>query len=96
MTDHPHLVHCYRPQRQGNVFTPVCHSVHREGGSASVHAEIPPPGQTPSSADTPQQTATTVDGTRVPTQPGKPGKMRVHLEISWNFEKFNKYHGKMT
>ena len=36
---------------------------------------------------------------RVPTQPGKPGKMRVHLEnleISWNFEKFNKYHGKMT
>ena len=35
---------------------------------------------------------------RVPTQPGKPGKIRVHLgnlEISWNFEKFNKYHGKM-
>ena len=42
-----------------------------------------------------------VSGThcRVPTRPGKPGKMRVHLEnleISWNFEKFNKYHGKMT
>ena len=39
---------------------------------------------------------------RVPTRPGKPGKpgkMRVHLEnleISWNFEKFNKYHGKTT
>ena len=33
---------------------------------------------------------------RVPTRPGKPGKMRVHLEISWNFEHFNKYHGKMT
>ena len=36
---------------------------------------------------------------RVPTRPGKPGKMRVHLEnleISWNFEKFNKYHGKMS
>ena len=36
---------------------------------------------------------------RIPTRPGKPGKMRVHLEnleISWNFEKFNKYHGKMT
>ena len=36
---------------------------------------------------------------RVPTRSGKPGKMRVHLEnleISWNFEKFNKYHGKMT
>ena len=37
------------------------------------------------------------DQTRVPTRPGKPGKMRVHLEnleMSWNFEKFNKYHGK--
>ena len=36
---------------------------------------------------------------RVPTRPGKPGKMRVHLEnleISWNFEKINKYHGKIT
>ena len=36
---------------------------------------------------------------KVSTRPGKPGKMRVHLEnleISWNFEKFNKYHGKMT
>ena len=28
---------------QGNIFTPVCHSVHG-GGSASVHAGIPPPG----------------------------------------------------
>ena len=40
-----------------------------------------------------------LDLPRVPTPPGKPGKMRVHLEnleISWNFEKFNKYHGKMT
>ena len=36
---------------------------------------------------------------RVPTRPGKPGKRRIHLEnleISWNFEKINKYHGKMT
>ena len=36
---------------------------------------------------------------RVPTRPGKPGKMRVNLEnleISWNFKKINKYHGKMT
>ena len=33
---------------------------------------------------------------RIPTRPGKPGKMRVHLEISWNFENFNKYLGKMT
>ena len=28
----------------------------------------------------------------VHTQPRKPGKMRVQMEISWNFEKFNKYH----
>ena len=42
----------YRPQRscgQGNIFAPVCHSVHR-GSSASVYAGIPyPPG-----ADTPE------------------------------------------
>ena len=63
----------YRPQRgcgQGNIFTPVCHSVHREGGvSASVHAGIPPPKadtaqsrhpprtrHTPSRADVPPRT----------------------------------------
>ena len=50
----------YRPQRscgQGNIFTPVCHSVHR-GVSASVttppretpREQTPPPG-----ADTPQE-----------------------------------------
>ena len=36
---------------------------------------------------------------RVPTRPGKPGKIGVHLEnleISWNFDKFNKYHGQMV
>ena len=35
---------------------------------------------------------------RVSIRPGKPDKMREHLEnleISWNFEKINKYHGKM-
>ena len=39
-----------------------------------------------------------VNISRVSTRPGKPGKMRVHLENLeiWNFEKFNKYHGKMT
>ena len=44
----------YRPQRscgQGNIFAPVCHSVHRRV-SASVHAEIPQPPPPP--ADTPQ------------------------------------------
>ena len=37
---------------QGNIFTPVCHSVH--GGSASVHAWMPPPRtRHPPIADTP-------------------------------------------
>ena len=42
-------INLYRPQtklRQGNVFTPVCHSVHKGG---FCH----PPGQTPPLADTP-------------------------------------------
>ena len=45
-----------------------------------------------------EQTDTTENITfpGVPTRPGKPGKMRVHLEISWNFAKINKYHGKMA
>ena len=33
---------------------------------------------------------------RVPTRPGEPGNMRVHLENmekTWNFEKFNGCHG---
>ena len=40
----------YRPQRscgQGYVFTRVCDSVHGGGGSASVHAGIPPGKETP-------------------------------------------------
>ena len=50
--------HIYRPQRscgQGNVFTGVCHSFCSQGGSASVHAGIPPPRtrQTPPGADSP-------------------------------------------
>ena len=45
------LLDFYRPQTkfgQGNIFTPVCHSVHMVG-STSVHAGIPPPSleQTP-------------------------------------------------
>ena len=47
---------------QGNVFTGICDSVDRGGGSASVHAGIPPPpppgpdtppDQTPPRPDTP-------------------------------------------
>ena len=33
--------------RQGNVFTGICDSVHRGGGSASVHAGIHPPWSRP-------------------------------------------------
>ena len=43
----------YRPQRscgQGNIFTPVCHSVHRGGMS-----EAAPPGPDTPRAGTPQQ-----------------------------------------
>ena len=43
---------------QGNIFTPVCHSVHR-GGSASVHDGIPPPpSRHPPEAGTPPQEQT--------------------------------------
>ena len=54
-----------------NVFTPVCHSVHK-GVSSSRH----PPGQTTSRADTPRQTATVADGTH-PT--------RMHSRQKLNF-----------
>ena len=58
---------CYRPQRScGKVmfFTPVCDSVHKEGGSGRYpslgrHAQAnTPPGQTP-----PPKTETAADGT---------------------------------
>ena len=47
---------CYRPQRscsQGNIFTPVCHSVHRGGVCLSACWDITPPGGNPPGADTP-------------------------------------------
>ena len=47
--------------RQGNIFTPVCHSVH-EGVSASVHAGIHPLWQTPPMGRQPPPT-TAVNGT---------------------------------
>ena len=44
---------------QGYVFTRVCDSVHGGGGSASVHAGIPPPRSRPPPEQTPplEQTA---------------------------------------
>ena len=48
--------HFYRPQRscgQGNIFTPVCHSVHR-GGLPQCMLGWHPPWSRPPRADTPQ------------------------------------------
>ena len=60
----------YRPRRscEGYVFTPVCHSVHG-GGSASVHAGIPPH---PQGAGTPppEHPGTRSPRSRQPTPPG--------------------------
>ena len=71
-------IYLYRPQRscgQGNIFTPVCHSVHR-GGSASVHAGIPPPlnqADPPRTRQTPpqDQADTPPDQADAPPRPGR-------------------------
>ena len=47
---------CYRPKRsfgQGNIFTPVCHSVHRVGGESTWPGTPPDQAGTPPGADTP-------------------------------------------
>ena len=58
----------YRPQRscgQGNIFTPVCHSFCSQGGgSASVHAGMPPPPRPPGAAPLEQ----TPPGSRPPPE----------------------------
>ena len=59
----------YRPQRslgQGNIFTRVCHSVHR-GGSASGLGRHPPQQTPPPLADTPRADTPGAD-----TPPGRP------------------------
>ena len=59
------LTYYYRPHRscgQGNIFTPVCHSVHREGlpqcmlGYHPPGVGTPPQEQAPPRADTPRHT----------------------------------------
>ena len=42
---------CKQSLRQGNIFAPVCHSVHK-GGSASVHAGITSPQEQTSPRNT--------------------------------------------
>ena len=63
---------------QGNVFTGVCHSVHR-GGCASVHAGIPPgtspPGPGPPGAD--------------PPQPGTPQQQTPRSRACWEIRSTN-------
>ena len=50
------LTHIYRPQRscgQGNIFTPVCHSVHRRGGGLpQCMLGYPPAKDTPPAKET--------------------------------------------
>ena len=98
----------YRPQtklRQGNVFTSVCQEFCPQGGACVVggmHGRGHVWWGTCVARGVHDRGVCVVGvclaggggHVRVPTQPGK---MRVHLEnleISWNFEKFNKYHGK--
>ena len=56
-------MYCYRPQRscgQGNIFAPVCHSVHRGGVCLSACLSAPgsrhPPGADSPREQTPGQT----------------------------------------
>ena len=69
-----HLQICfYRPQQscgQGNIFTPVCHSVHR-GVSASVHAGIPPPEQRPPRSRHPPEQTTPQEQTPLEQTPSE-------------------------
>ena len=58
----PNMLHTYyRPQRscgQGNIFAPVCHSVHRGGVSAGMPHPLKsrhPRNRHPPRADTPQE-----------------------------------------
>ena len=76
----------YRPQRscgQGYIFKPVCHSVHRAAGSASVHAGMPPhtppprsrhppPRPDPPRADTPPPSRTPPQSRHSPPQQTPP------------------------
>ena len=53
------MFHFYRPQRscgQGNIFTPVCHSVHRGRLPHCMLGYHPPGADTPPGADPPEQT----------------------------------------
>ena len=64
---------------QGYIFTPVCHSVHRGGGSASVYAAIPTPrdyaSPSPGTVHSPQDHAPARDHAPPPGTMHLPGTM---------------------
>ena len=72
---HCPLYYYYQPQRscgQGNIFTPVCHSVHGGGGGVCLSTcwDTTPQEQTSPGADTPPETRyTSLPGLSTP--PGK-------------------------
>ena len=82
------LLSYYRPKRsfgQGNIFTPVCHSVHREGGSGKENPprpDTPPNGEppwtrpdTPPDGEPPPQTRHPPDGEPPPRPDQTPSLM---------------------
>ena len=79
------VLYFYRSQtklREGNVFTPVCHSVHRERGSthptdADPPIECRPPGGRPPYADVPPSRYTW-DSTGYSQQAGGTHPIRMH------------------
>ena len=75
------IVYNYRPQRscgQGNIFTPVCHSVYRGRGSVSVHAGIPPWEQTPPEQKCTPPPAPPPPGADTPSEQTPPGSRHPH------------------
>ena len=78
------LYHFYRPKRsfgQGNIFTPVCHSVHRGGREYLTRYPPPPRDQVHPPRDQvhPPGTRYTPPGTRyTPPGPGTPPWGQVH------------------
>ena len=69
------FIRYYRPQRscgQGNIFAPVCQSVHR-GASASVHAGIPLPRVHPPGSRHPHPPEQTPPRSRHPPEQTPPG-----------------------
>ena len=83
---------------QGNIFTLVCHSVHR-GGSASVHAGIPtlppgsrhPPGSRPPSGSRPPPLGADPPRSRHPPPGSRPPLCSACWEIraiSWRYASY--------